>query len=351
MPELQPEITQDIHTYKLKEWVLLLNLFSLIFLGIIIGSSLALIISLVASLYQTGPDFAILRYVLESVFAPIVVLFGIVIIQQIVNTISIFFSNIKITPEGIENRIWPYRHIRSRWAEVDRLGKFLFYDVIYLKSYEVIGLSLSFVKPFKFFAFSQTSIALSSYNGWPDGNLASDLKHYAPHLFENRTVAEEAQAPNHVSNVSGISQEHRLLAALSHASILFTGFGVFVPLVIYFLQKKKSTFLAFHALQAFIFQLIGILISFLIPFCLLGVIFIPAFGPSLVGKDMPFEPFLGIYLILITVITMLLTFGSLAYMIYGVIGVIRVYQGKNFRYLIIGRQIEKRNISFLKPDP
>jgi uncharacterized Tic20 family protein len=342
MRELQPETTMDIHTYKLKGRVLLLNLFSLIFIGLIIGIPLFLMFEMVAASYKSETNYAVPQYVLLCVFSPIIVLTGILIIQQIFNTISLFFSDIKITPEGIEYRNWPYRHIRSRWSEVDRLGKFLFYDVVYLKSYEVIGLSLSFSKLFKFLAFSQASISLSSYKGWPGGPLASDLKHYAPQLFESQPAVGQAEAPNHDSNVSGISQEYRLLAALSHASVLFSGIGILVPLLIYFTQKKKSTFLAFHALQAFFFQLAGILFSFLSPFCILGVIFIPAFSEYLSGKFMSFEPYLGIYLIITVVITMLIVFCSLIYMIYGTIAAIQTYQGKDFRYVIIGKQIEKR---------
>jgi uncharacterized Tic20 family protein len=214
----------------------------------------------------------------------------------------------------------------------------------------VIGLSLSYTRPLKFITFSLTSIALSSYEGWPNGQLARDLEHFAPQLFENRAVAEEVQALSRDSNVPDISQEHRLLAALSHASVLFTGLGIFVPLWIYFVQKKKSTYLAFHALQAFFFQLIGTLTSFIFPLCLIGAIFIPALGVSVAGKDAPFGPFFGASVILIVVITMLVTVGSFAYMIYGIIGAVRVYQGKEFRYAIIGKQVEKRTISFLKPD-
>ncbi len=338
------ETPSNIHAYKLKPGILLLNIFSLIFVGIIIGISMALIISMLASSSKFEPNYRVLQYVLLGVFIPIIVLFGIVIIQQIVNTISIFSTKIKITPRGIEHRIWPYRHIRSRWSEIDRIGKFLFYDVIYLISYEVIGLSLSYTRPLKFLAFSQTSIALSSYEGWPNGQLAKDLEHYAPQLFEARVAAEEVQSSTADSNVSDISQEHRLLAALSHASVVFTGIGIFVPLLIYFAQKKRSTFLAFHALQAFFFQLIGALINFIFPFCLIGAIFIPAFSVSVAGKDAPFGAFFGAFLILTVVITMLIMFGNLACMIYGIIGAIRVYQGKDFRYVIIGKQIEKRMI-------
>jgi hypothetical protein len=144
-----------------------------------------------------------------------------------INVIMSFFSYIKISPDGIEQKNSPYKHIRSNWSDVDKLGKFfLFTDVLYLNSYEVLGFSLSLKSPFRFLRPKQGFMTLTGYEGWSDGQLANDLKQYAPKLFENQPVPQEARPENmkEVQTVEtpSVSQEVRLLAAISHASVIFT---------------------------------------------------------------------------------------------------------------------------------
>jgi uncharacterized Tic20 family protein len=345
-PILQPETTPDIHTYKFKPCRHLLNLFALIFTVFVMVIPLIFFIPVLVFSHQPEKSNGAFQLVLLCGLAPILILYGFVFIQMVVSNISMFFSYIKITPEGIEHKVWPYRHIRSNWVELDRLGKFLLHDVIYLKSYTVIGFSLSYVKPFVFFNnLFQNFIILSSYKGWPNGQLADDLKRCAPQLFEYKPSVEKIQAQETGSNseAPGISQENRLLAALAHASVLFSTIGILVPLAIYFIQKKKSGFLAFHALQAFFFQLIGNLLGLLVTFCVLGVIFVPAIGASMVGNEKLFASFLGIVMLITVAISLLMSFGSTLYGLYGIIAAILTYQGKDFRYVIIGDMIRKKN--------
>lgn len=332
----------DIHIYKLKPWLILLNAFNLVLIGVAFSIPLMLMIVTATSSSRTETDFPAIRYSFLCLFAPLVLMMGFVLLQQVVNLVAIFFSYIKITPEGIENKYWPYRHTWTRWSEVDRLGKAFLYDVVYLKSYELMGLSLSFTKPLKIFNLFPPSIAVSTYNGWPDGQLASDLKHYAPHLFEPRPAGLEAQAAKQDSGSAGIPQEHRLLAALSHASVLLTGFGVLIPLIIYVTNKSKSAYLGFHTLQALFYQLIGCLISLLAPCCLIGVTILPVIGATMPGNETLFEPSMIVMMVFLTIMILLVALGGVAYVIYGMVGAIQAYQGKDFRYAIIGKQIEKR---------
>jgi uncharacterized Tic20 family protein len=50
------------------------------------------------------------------------------------------------------------------------------------------------------------------------------------------------------------TQEERTWAALAHASILLFGFGSIAALLIWIAQRKKSAYVAFHALQALLYQ-------------------------------------------------------------------------------------------------
>lgn len=73
-----------------------------------------------------------------------------------------------------------------------------------------------------------------------------------------------------------VSEDEKLWAAVAHGSVWVTLLGgilsggaiipvsVFIPLVIYFLFRQKSDYIAFHALQAFVLQLIGTVGAFLL---------------------------------------------------------------------------------------
>jgi len=46
------------------------------------------------------------------------------------------------------------------------------------------------------------------------------------------------------------TQDERIMAAMAHATIIFSAVGLVGPLVIWGTQREKSPFLAFQALQA-----------------------------------------------------------------------------------------------------
>lgn len=334
-------ITPGTQTHKYKMWVFLLNLFSLVFLAVVLGIPLTALIAVGAVSFQSGTEGGPPSILFLGVFAPLIVMLGILFLLQIAAIITLSFSYVRITPEGIEHKVWPYRHIRIPWIEVDRLDRILYYDALFLKSYEVIGPSLSFAWPWKYFQFTQISIPISLYNGWPDGPLAEDLKRYAPKLFEPRAAphGDIHAAPS--SAGTDLSQEQRLLAALCHASVLFAGAGFFVPLVIYITQRQKSAYLAIQALQALIYQLVGAVFNILFPFCMLGAFFVPAVAAVLSGEN-TIEPIMGGAVLFISLVfPMILAFFVLTFALYGVVGAIQSYQGKDFRYILIGNRLSR----------
>jgi hypothetical protein len=54
---------------------------------------------------------------------------------------------------------------------------------------------------------------------------------------------------------AGEPQENRLLAALAHLSFI-SGFWLVAPIAIYVVKRKESRFVAFHALQAVLVQVV-----------------------------------------------------------------------------------------------
>lgn len=167
-------------------------------------------------------------------------------------------------------------------------------------------------------------------------------------------------APEKVKRMTGRSQpappteEERRWAALAHASIWLTlatsvvtvGFGapisIFVPLVIYFLFRKKSEYVTTQALQAFVVQalatvgvgllavvgsvvwVVGMIIAVLAIFVLAGLILVPVW--ALVG-------------VVFLIVVLIAPFSAL---FLGTMAAIETFNGRPYRYPWIGRWIDQQ---------
>jgi uncharacterized Tic20 family protein len=123
--------------------------------------------------------------------------------------------------------------------------------------------------------------------------------------------------------------DERTWAMVAHLSVLLnlvTGFlGVIAPLVIYIIFKDRSRYVAFQALQTFVFQLVfwagaGLLIGLIwgitgaLSAVLIGVLCVP-------------------FSLLFTIILGLM---PLVALVYGVYGGIECNKGTDFRFWLIG---------------
>lgn len=114
-----------------------------------------------------------------------------------------------------------------------------------------------------------------------------------------------------------------MLAHLSVLANLVTGFfGPLAALVIYLVYKDRSRYVAYHAMQSFVFQLIwwigaGTLAG--IAWAISGALV------ALVGLGCLLMP-----------IALLITLIPLAALVYGVIGAVQCSQGVDFRYWLVG---------------
>jgi uncharacterized Tic20 family protein len=141
-------------------------------------------------------------------------------------------------------------------------------------------------------------------------------------------------------------------ATLAHASGLLTlvlgmagGVGALVgpaiPLAMYFGYREKSRFVAFHAMQSFVYQVAGVLlyaifaaalaigvamawtVSGLLSAVLIGLLLIP-------------------FAILLTLLMALLLAGApLVWLGYGLYAAYQVYQGRDFHYWLIGEWLKR----------
>ncbi len=117
--------------------------------------------------------------------------------------------------------------------------------------------------------------------------------------------------------------EEKQWAMIAHLSVLLnlvTGFvGVAVPLILYFMYKDRSRYVAFHSVQAFIMQVI----------CSFGGLLFAV----VIGAISQFIPFAGLICLPISCLFGLL---PLAALVYGTYGGIQINNGQDFKYWLAG---------------
>jgi uncharacterized protein len=125
------------------------------------------------------------------------------------------------------------------------------------------------------------------------------------------------------------TSDERTWAMLAHLSVLanlVTGFlGPVAALLIYLVYKDRSRYVAYHALQSTINQLIW----WVGGGALIGVIWAVTGMLSIIIIGLLCIPFS----LLLTILVLAMPLVSL---IYGVVGAIEVNQGRDFRYWLVG---------------
>lgn len=141
------------------------------------------------------------------------------------------------------------------------------------------------------------------------------------------------------------TSDERLMAAISHL------FGLFVALVIWILQKERSHFVRFQAAQAMAFDVLVMIMVFVVAACLtiltvLGMML--GMGGMVVATDPSNTPdpgIIGLFFTLITSTSFLLPCAMFVLLggVWGIrlIAAIRVFRGSDFHYPWLGAQVEK----------
>ena len=140
-----------------------------------------------------------------------------------------------------------------------------------------------------------------------------------------------------------ISTENRLLAALVHGSVVTQGLGILVGVFVYITQREKSHYAAFQGLQAAVYQLVNLII--VIGMWVVWGIFYGLSILSLIKLEETNPDAAPPAIFWIAMISMVI---PLIYMVlvglYGLWGALRSWQGKDFRYLIIGNWLDKSGL-------
>lgn len=136
-----------------------------------------------------------------------------------------------------------------------------------------------------------------------------------------------------------ITQDERLMAGLGHLSVLVPYAGFLAPLVLWITQKEKSRFVAYQALQAAALQVV-MLLGWILG---MGCYFLAFFSMIIMMPFVNEETWLGMpvamFIAFLILMVMLLAEGLLA--LYGIIAAVQIFRGKNFRYILIGRMLDR----------
>jgi uncharacterized Tic20 family protein len=171
-------------------------------------------------------------------------------------------------------------------------------------------------------------------------------------MIQEQETIEDTEAPDSGNGAAQVPEDEWTAAALAHASVLLTlilgaagGIGALigpaVALAMYFGYREKSRFVAFHALQSFAYQLVGVLLYAV--FAAVSAVWISIawtisglLSAVLVGLlMMPFALLMTLLMVLVLVGAPFIWLG------YGLYASYQVYQGRNFYYRFIGDWIER----------
>jgi uncharacterized Tic20 family protein len=143
-----------------------------------------------------------------------------------------------------------------------------------------------------------------------------------------------------------VKQEERVLAGLAHGSILLgiltNGIGgIAAALVIWLTQKEKSAYATGQALQALVYQITITVLTWLL-WCCWGATWLGMLLPSLLANPDAYQatPPPGMW---VGMGLMLVPFGIMGLTtLYGLWGAVRCLSGHDFKYVIIGRWLERQ---------
>jgi uncharacterized protein len=147
-----------------------------------------------------------------------------------------------------------------------------------------------------------------------------------------------------MSETTNLTQEERTLAGLAHGSVLLGVFtsglgGIVAALVIWAVQKEKSAYVAFQALQALVYQAVVFVVT-MVAWCCWGLLWMMLILVPLTSNPQAYEvaPPAGLWIGLGLMIIPLGIWGLT--ILYGLWGAVRCLNGEDFRYVLIGRWLE-----------
>ena len=137
------------------------------------------------------------------------------------------------------------------------------------------------------------------------------------------------------------TSDEKVLAALAHASVFFSFLGPIGATIVWVVQRSKSRYVRYHALQAMGYQVLTfwawLINIFIVVFGVLGISVVITLAASESSTFPPEAMFI------IQPVVMLIVFGMWGIMfLLGFIGAVFCLLGKEFRYPIIGAWLQRK---------
>ena len=131
------------------------------------------------------------------------------------------------------------------------------------------------------------------------------------------------------------SSDERLMAAIAHGSVVLTGPGVIVAVLIWLTRKEESRYAAAQAVQAAVYQMLGtiaVMVLWTAYSVFVTIVCIPIFqNPAQYENSLPplFWPSMASIFIPFAVMVI--------WWLYGLWGALQCWRGEEFRYVFLGR--------------
>jgi hypothetical protein len=177
----------SIHKYRWKLWYYLLQLLPIVANALLLGYVVYGFIILAGTMIRAWSLAAVL------LIPALLFLVGVGIMRLpllIMRVGGLLASYVVVSPDALEVRLWPSCHVRLRWEDVARAGKYPgwggAYDVLSLEGAEELpegSIAIWLRRLLRFVKTGPRSLPLKNIQGYPRGGFADDLRRYAPHLF------------------------------------------------------------------------------------------------------------------------------------------------------------------------
>lgn len=138
---------------------------------------------------------------------------------------------------------------------------------------------------------------------------------------------------------NGPNRDERTMAGLAHASIVMFGMGIIASVVLWASEKERSRYVAYQALQATVYHIIGFCIFMAGMGCWL-LLYFASFIPLMVSATQGSEKVPLVFILSMLLMVVPLIFMGL-WIIGGLWGAVRTFQGREFRYPAIGDWVER----------
>lgn len=134
-----------------------------------------------------------------------------------------------------------------------------------------------------------------------------------------------------------LSKEERLLAAIAHGVVVLTGPGVVVGVLVWLTQKEKSAYASAQAMQAAVYQLLG-MVAIMVLWIAYTVFAVIAMLPVM-QNPAQYEDALP-PLFWWSMASMLIPLALMGvWWVYGLWGALKCWRGESFRYALIGKRL------------